>query len=219
MDDSYFPPYLDNVKNNFEIRSYVLGSTTDEYGLSSLVRELEDQLDKISHKDHSILAHSFASILIAKISKEYIDRADKIILCNWIADNKWIETFFKNHEGVDLSQYSDLKSQTVALSDSYFVNQKLGKKVLDKIVYHDNLFNSVQHIYENLNIVDEFSERKDKLVSISSSNDLITTKDYIERNCKKIGIRNFNIENAGHFPFVDSPKVFVDTLRVIISTI
>lgn len=219
MDDSYFHPYLDNLKDNFEIRSYVLGSTTDEYGLSSLVRELEEQLDKIATREYSILAHSFASILIAKISKEYIDRAGKIILCNWVADNKWIEKFYENHKGIDLSQYSDLKSQTIALVDSYFVNKKLGKAVLEKIEYKDELFNSVQHIYGDLDLIDDFSEKKDKLVSISSSDDLITTQDYIENNCKMIGIKNFNIENAGHLPFVDSPRIFVDTLRTIISTI
>ena len=217
MDDSYFYPYLDNVKNNFEIRSYVLGSTTDEYSLSSLVRELEDQLDEISHKDYTILAHSFASVLIAKISKEYIDRAEKVVLCNWVADNKWIEKFYENHKGIDLSRYSDLKSQTIALIDSYFVNKELGKDVLEKIVYNDELFNSVQHIYGDLDLIDDFREKKDKLVSISSSDDFITTQAYIEGNCKMIGIRNFNVENAGHFPFVDSPRIFVDTLRTIIS--
>lgn len=217
FDDSYFYPYLEDLESSFELASYCVGHTINDYTLAQMVEELENFIKGIGERKINILAHSFSAVLIMNIKKKIFEGLNKVILSNWIYDNKWIEIFNNSFPESSNFPQADLKSSSLNYLSYYFINKDEGRKVLEKMVYYDEIFNASDQILESLDLENILSERRSKLTSISSSHDNITPDTYIQKICKKVQINNYMVLNAGHFPFVDNPTEFQRILRNIIN--
>lgn len=211
FDDSYFFPFFDKLREQFVIHSYKLGSRTDDVSFEGLVNELESYLENIKADELYIYAHSFASTLIANIDFSAWKKIKLAVLSNWVIDSKWIDIFIQSFPEAQKIEWKNLRQATLEYAPYYFENLELGKSVLQKINYDDELYLACNGIYAGLDL-------RDKLVSLSSSQDKITTQKYIELACQDIGIKNYNLVGVGHFPFIDDWKEFSRLINSIVSS-
>lgn len=217
FDDSYFYPFFNELKSDFKIISYTLGSNAIGVDLEALVNELDDFISNIECDELIVYAHSFAPIVLSGVSELSWKKIDRAILSNWVIDNKWIQKFYNSYPETLDFKWTNLRQQSLNLLDYYFINQKRGREVFEKIAYNDDVYLGTQNIYENLDISESLARYSNKIVSISSSEDKITTQSYIKASCTDINVLNYNVEGAGHFPFIDNWTEFEVVFRKAIS--
>jgi len=215
FDESYFYPFLNPLKDNYILHSYTLGSSSKDYTFKSLISELESVIAGIDKNEIYILAHSFSSILTLNLSEKTLHKITKIILSNWIYNSEWIENFYENYpeERNYLSQ--SMRDDSFHYLKYYFNDQEKGRDVLSKIKFNDNLQKTVGDYYLESSHEKNLGLFHSKIFSISSDFDKITTKNYILTGAQKFNLKNFNIEDSSHFPFVDTPNDFLHLVRHI----
>lgn len=209
FDSSYFFPYLSPLKEHLEIVTYTLGSNAKGYTLDSLLDEYEYELSKLNGKSFSILAHSFSSFLaLSKPSIKRMGDINKIFLSNWIYDQKWIDEFNENEGDVDGELPESLKELCLHYVKKYFKDTDRGKEVLNGIQYNDRLQEEIGPHFFSIELRKEIECLSERIVSISSDYDRITSKDYIKKICDEKALRNYLFTNSGHFPFVEETSKF-----------
>lgn len=209
FNDSYFYPYLTPLKEQYNVTSYTIGTKTTDLTIEGITKELRDFLFSINSEKISIIAHSFASILVLNQELDLFRKLNKIILCNWVYDNKWIDLFYSKFPNEKRYISKSLKEDSVHYLPYYFKDLNLGRHVFNKISFNDQLQRNTSSIYSNLDLKEKLSLYASKITSITSELDQITPSTYILEATKKFGITNYNIEDCGHFPFIEKPEEFI----------
>jgi pimeloyl-ACP methyl ester carboxylesterase len=221
MDDSYFDSFKDrfNLVNSY---SYVIGSSVsrDDYSLDALTKEFIGFINTFTEYDSIyVLCHSFGAFLALNYlkTKRLNPQIKKFIFSNWIYNGSWIEEFTKNHpETLNFEPQDSFRESTKMYLKYYFKEHEKFESVLDKINYNDQLYNCISSTFTRNDFSSELKRHNNLIDSISSSSDCITTSSYIENICAKVGLRNFAIENSGHFPFLEQYEKFEKILERII---
>lgn len=222
LDDSYFYPYFNNLKDLFEIESHTIGNTiTDEnVKIEHLVLELVENINRIDCENIILFGHSFGAALIIELlsSKKILCKKPKqIIFSNWIVDNKWINLFYdKNPEASEINYSQDFKNYSLKYLQYYFEDTKIGEKVLKNINYNSSLYFSFIHYLLNLDLHEKLQSIDIPISSISSGKDRITPNSYITYNVTRHNITNYCISNAGHFPFIEETILFKEVIKNIV---
>ncbi len=216
IDDSYFYPYLNDLRKNIDIVSYCIGNNVTDYNLKNLQQELEEKLLFYAQNELHILAHSFGSVLALNLNKNILDQVKTIFLVNWIYDNEWINSFYQNNPEERGKIYSSLKESFLCLNSLYFLNTEIGEQIFNKINYNEPLFEKISPVFDSVNLISKVKEYREKIVSISSKYDRITTHEYLNKIALNYNLKSIFFENSGHFPFIEESEEFNNRLSQII---
>lgn len=173
MDDSYFYPYLADLKRKHNVISYTQGERLlqkSRITIGDLLEEYNSILTEIPG-EVTVIGHSFGACIAVNYWCELEHKIEKLVLCNWPYDNKWINEFYTKYpETIEFSCF-DYRTQNLKLLSYYFMDQIKGKEVLEKITYDQNIFESIGDYLSNLNLDDFIKRARHKIVSISSRDD------------------------------------------------
>lgn len=213
LDPSYFFPSLDPLKDSFNIVTYTIGSTASEPTLTNLQTEYSSMLQSLENENFSIIAHSFGSFLaLSEATIERYDNINKIFLVNWIYDSEWIEEFYERNPEEKDNNFTTLKESFIHYSKYYFKDLSLASSVFDKIKYSDRIFKQISLEFGKISLFELANKLSQKIVSISSEYDGITSKQYHNKINKMLNLNNYHFKNSGHFPFIEQPKLFLEII-------
>ena len=217
LDDSYFYPYLDQLKDEYDVSSYTVGSTIQSsYSFEKLCQELDHFISSIAGPI-ILLGHSFGANICMNMSEYSWARIDRLILCNWVHDNAWIELYFSNcPQALDVPESYNLKESLLELKGFYFKDEDKGRDVIEGINFNYDLSDAISSYVLSCDESSILELHSDKIISISCSNDSIISEKYILRACNTFGITNYSFNGLSHFPFVDDCNVFCKKINHII---
>lgn len=224
IESKYLTDYMSAIKEKFHVLSYEYASQ-DETKMSSLVLELKAIIKSLKGKKIHLLAHSFGAALAIEYLKEYSKDIASNIFISWIYNGDWFKesellssAFEEKILNSDLAGLSaaDLSAATkndfVAFAPLYFPPSSLeeGTELLKKLDYRGEVFFDLMKNYlPTFDLKSILSSIDRPTLSILGKSDALVNLEYIKKGCEEISnVDEEEFEGAGHFPFLDFPDRF-----------